>query len=145
MHGYGILCTYFQSHLLCLLRKEIKQSFVNLSSIIDPDVGRKRKITFKEWTNWLQHDHLSEAEDNMFNDNPEHFDWRNEFLRSSKNNEKITLAQVEEMEKINMVKQSFVTKKCLKSYLTGCFIVKNKKTDFLTWTEFVHWINSLGK
>ena len=128
-----------------MLRKEIKQSFVNLSSIIDPDVSRKRKITLKEWTNWLQHDHLSEAEQKMFNDNPEHVDWRNEFLRSSKNNEKITLAQVEKMENINWYKQSLITKKCLKSYLTGCFKVKNKETDFLTWTEFVQWINSLGK
>ena len=66
-----------------MLKEEIKQSFVNLSAIVDPDIKRKRKITLKEWTNWMQHDHLSEAEHKMFNDNPEHVDWRNKFLRYS--------------------------------------------------------------
>ena len=51
-----------QSQRLSMLKEEIKQSFVNLSAIVDPDIKRKRKITLKEWTNWLQQDHLSEAE-----------------------------------------------------------------------------------
>ena len=84
------------------LKKELKQSFVNLSSIIDPDVSRKRKITLKEWTNWLQHDHLSEAEDKMFNENPEHIGWRREFLKYSENEEIIKFSQVEKMKRINI-------------------------------------------
>ena len=136
-----------QNHPLSLLKEEIKQSFVNLSSIINPDVSRKRKITLKEWTNWLQHDHLSEAEDKMFNDNPEHDGWRTQFLEFSENDEKITPSQVERMNKINKTTNAMIseTGKCLKSNLEDCFKAKNKETDFLTWTEFVHWINSLGR
>ena len=142
-----------QSHPLNLLKEEIKQSFDNLSSIIDPDVSRKRKITLKEWTNWLQHDHLSEAECKMFNDNPEHVNWRKTFLEISENCEKITHSQVERMKKSNIYENAMMdailreTAKCLKSNLKDCFKAKNKEneTDFLTWTEFVHWINSLGK
>ena len=136
-----------QSHPLSLLREEIKQSFVNLSSIIDPDVSRKRKITLKEWTNWLQHDHLSETEDKMFNDNPEHNGWRNKFLEFSQNDEKIRPFQVERMKEIYTFPNAMISEpeKCLKSNLKDCFKAKNKETDFLTWTEFVHWINSLGK
>ena len=139
--------TYLQSHPLSLLKEEIKQSFVNLSSIINPDVSRKRKITLKEWTNWLQHDHLSEAEDKMFNDNPEHNGWRNKFVEFSQNDEKITPSQVERMKKINTFANAMIseTGKCLKSNLKDCFKAKNKENDFLTWTEFVHWINSVGK
>ena len=142
-----LLCTYLQSHPLSLLKEEIKQSFVNLSSIIDPDVSRKRKITLKEWTNWLQHDHLSEAEDKMFNDNPEHNGWRTQFLEFSQNDEKITSSQVERMKKMNIFMNAIIdeTGKCLKSNLKNCFKAKNKETDFLTWIEFVHWMNSLGK
>ena len=144
---YFFLYTYLQSHPLSLLKEEIKQSFVNLSSIINPDVSRKRKITLKEWTNWLQHDHLSEAEDKMFNDNPEHNGWRTQFLEFSQNDEKITSSQVERMKKMNIFMNAIIdeTGKCLKSNLKNCFKAKNKETDFLTWTEFVHWINSLGK
>ena len=142
-------CTYLQSHPLRLLKEEIKQSFVDLSSIIDPDVSRKRKITLKEWTNWLQHDHLSEAEDKLFNDNPEHVDWRNKFLEFSENSEKITTSQVERMKEINIILYALINEaeKCLKSHLKDCFKAKNKENenDFLTWTEFVHWINSLGE
>ena len=146
-----LLCTYLQSHPLSLLKEEIKQSFVNLSSIIDPDVSRKRKITLKEWTNWLQHDHLSEAECKMFNDNPEHVNWRKNFLEFSENREKITHSQVKRMKKSNVYENAMMdaiireTGKCLKSNLKDCFKAKNKETDFLTWTEFVHWINSLCK
>ena len=138
-----------QSHPLSLSKEELKQSFVNLSSIIDPDINRKRKITLKEWTNWLQHDYLSEVEDKLFNENPEHICWRIKFLKYSQNKEKITLSQIERMEKINIAFNAIIseTEKCLKSNLIDCFKAKNKdnETDFLTWTEFVHWINSVGK
>ena len=164
-----------QSQPLSMLKKEIKQSFVNLSAIVDPDIKRKRKITLKEWTNWLQHDRLSEAEDKMFNVNPEHVDWRKKFLTYSENDEKISFSQVDRMGKINICRISFHTKNCLKTNLIDCFIAKKRfikigflawtkrclrsfcmghgctiedeadKTASLTWTEFVHWINSLGK
>ena len=130
-----------------MLREEIKQYFVYLSSIIDPDVSRKRKIALKEWTNWLEHDHLSDAEDKMFNDNPEHDGWRTQFLEFSENDEKITPSQIKRMKKVGTFFNAMIseTGKCLKSNLENCFKLKNKVTDFLTWTEFVHWINSLGK
>ena len=140
-----------QSQPLSLSKEELKQSFVNLSSIIDPDINRKRKITLKEWTNWLQHDYLSKVEDKLFNENPEHICWRIKFLKYSQNKEKITLSQIEKMKKINIAFNAIIseTEKCLKSNLIDCFKAKAKnkdnETDILTWTEFVHWINSVGK
>ena len=139
-----------QSQPSSLLKEEIKQSFVDLSSIIVPDFNRKRRITLKEWTNWLQHDCLSEAEDKIFNDNPEHIGWRREFLKYSENEEIIKFSQVEKMgdqknKRINIFLNSFIgeTNKCLQSNLTNCF--KANATNFLTWTRFVHWINRLGE
>ena len=121
-----------QGHPLSLLKEEIKQSFDNLTSIIDPDVSQKRKITLKEWINWLQHNHLSEAEDKMFNDNPEHVGWRNKFLEYSENCEKISPSQVERMKKLDILLNAFIseTEKCLKSNLTDCFKAKTKKLTF---------------
>ena len=85
----------------------------------------------------------------MFSDNPEHDGWRTQFLEFSENDEKITPSQVKRMKEIHIFTNSIIseTGRCLKSNLKDCFKAKNKENenDFLTWTEFVHWINSLGK
>ena len=125
------------------------QSFANLSLIVNPNAIRKRKISLIEWTNWLSSDPPSVLEEKMFNENVEYKGWRKKFLKFSSNDEQIKLYQVEGMKTITSFANALIgeTKKCQKSYLISCFKAKNKKnkTDFITWTEFTSWVNTLGK
>jgi hypothetical protein len=125
------------------------QSFVDLSFIVNPNAIRKRKISLKAWSNWLCSDPPSISEEEMFNENVEYQGWRKKFLKYSSNSEQILLSQVERMKKISSFANALIgeRKKCQKSYLISCFKAKNKinETEFITWTEFTRWVNTLGK